>query len=850
MFEVVASGQAIPSNEYIKVGDRTIAVERYQAASQGQVKVDVWPSSANLGPNQQVRFNSVIVGSSNNSVVWTISPNLGSINTATGVYTAPPTPPPGQSVVVRAQSVADPTKSATAIVDFYAPSINGAYPLTGSFLNFYRNLGVNQWGIELSKMNEIDMKTVVIVAVGGLRVNSGDPLGYSLSGVGFLYPSDLIPVAERPSTDRLETILALADQKQMRVYLGSLQTYGDWTSGLEFTALREWNKRVAEEVISRYGHHPSLEGWYFTQELWMNWVKYYTSLNGSYYGTTLLKNYIDDMKVIDPTKPVSAAVVFKKTLGSNTALWLNPSELQSTTQAFLQATGLQILMPQDGGGAEEGAPPISELGSYFAGLKSAADAAGTGTALWSTVETFQQVTGLDNARFPPGSSARIQQQVNNVRPYVTGMVNWIYGNDMSDQATYYPVRASNLDREYRYVFRPASNPRQDVHLLSSYQYSVTPDPNRPDGANKLANRDGGGFDGYLLTDWVGHPDSSTGGIVRVTADLGAVKQISRVRALSLSMFSAGIRHPASMTVEVSSDGVQYTSVGSAGSQWQNTDDFSVGWTVVSSAVNARYIRCSFSHTWWMFLSEIEVLGAPYVPPPPPASIGISIDPGSVSLAANGTQQFIATVTNSVNTAVVWSVNQGDGTVNGGLYTAPPSVPSPRSILVKATLVADPTKSATAVVTLQPAVGQGGMTGTVNPSDGAGSSSVFTFEANALGGSVREVVFLMHETLASGANACWVQFNPNINTLFLSKDSGNWDWEDWDIIGTSGRKLNNSQCEVDLGNSSSTIYANRVEVRLSIRFKPGFSGTKHIYMTASDTAGNIDVWRYKGYWIVP
>ncbi len=87
-------------------------------------------------------------------------------------------------------------------------------------------------------MREIDMNTVVIVAVGGLRPVTGNAAAYTLSGVGLLYPSELIPVAERPVTDRLEMMLSLADQRGMKVYLGSLQTHQDWSTGLKFSAIR------------------------------------------------------------------------------------------------------------------------------------------------------------------------------------------------------------------------------------------------------------------------------------------------------------------------------------------------------------------------------------------------------------------------------------------------------------------------------------------------------------------------------------------------------------------------------------------------------------------------------------
>ncbi len=79
----------------------------------------------------------------------------------------------------------------------------------------------------------------------------------------------------------------------MKVYLGSLQTATDCTDGTEFAALRAYNQRVATEVIQRYGRHSSLRGWYFAQEIWMNWVKEY---GDCYDGTELLANWAADMK--------------------------------------------------------------------------------------------------------------------------------------------------------------------------------------------------------------------------------------------------------------------------------------------------------------------------------------------------------------------------------------------------------------------------------------------------------------------------------------------------------------------------------------------------------------------------
>jgi len=79
----------------------------------------------------------------------------------------------------------------------------------------------------------------------------------------------------------------------MRVSLGALQTATDWTDGTEFAALRAYNRAVAIEVIQHCERHSSLRGWYFPQEVWMNWMKEY---GACYDGTELLANWAADMR--------------------------------------------------------------------------------------------------------------------------------------------------------------------------------------------------------------------------------------------------------------------------------------------------------------------------------------------------------------------------------------------------------------------------------------------------------------------------------------------------------------------------------------------------------------------------
>jgi hypothetical protein len=89
-----------------------------------------------------------------------------------------------------------------------------------------------------------------------------------------------------------------------------------------------------------------------------------------------------------------------------------------------------------------------------------------------------------------------------------------------------------------------------------------------------------------------------------------------------------------------------------------------------------------------------------------SNVRVTISPTVASVPAGDTQQFTATVTGTANTAVAWSVNEtpgGDATVgtisSAGLYTAPPAIPSPDTVSVKATSIANKQESASAQVTI-------------------------------------------------------------------------------------------------------------------------------------------------------
>ena len=134
-----------------------------------------------------------------------------------------------------------------------------------------------------------------------------------------------------------------------------------------------------------------------------------------------------------------------------------------------------------------------------------------------------------------------------------------------------------------------------------------------------------------------------------------------------------------------------------------------------------------SRAFPFFVSLLLVLGGCSGPPP---AVTVRIDPNHARVHVGLSVQLTATVNNADNDAVTWQLG-GSGCsgeacgriTSDGLFTAPATVPDPPQVTVSAVSVADPSKSAMALITVLPAVEI-----TVTPADptvGVGRSLKFT-----------------------------------------------------------------------------------------------------------------------------
>ena len=128
-----------------------------------------------------------------------------------------------------------------------------------------KKLTDDQWREQVRGMHGIGMDVIVIQEVFRNQQYAGkhaiEKEGYK--GLAF-YPSGLypgrMPIAAR---DPLEAIFSEADKLGMYVFAGvGLYAWFDFTPGS-----LEWHKQVADELWERYGHHPSLYGWYVSAEI-------------------------------------------------------------------------------------------------------------------------------------------------------------------------------------------------------------------------------------------------------------------------------------------------------------------------------------------------------------------------------------------------------------------------------------------------------------------------------------------------------------------------------------------------------------------------------------------------------
>jgi hypothetical protein len=483
---------------------------------------------------------------------------------------------------------------------------------TGSFVTFDRHFTIQMWQRELATQAALGHKILILPGDGALMPKLGDSTSFTVNPKTLIYPSSIFP-ALPPQPDELGMLLTVADQFEMQVYVGSLQTYEAWSNGDEFNALHTYDPIVAREILARYGSHPSLNSgggnWYFSHELWLNWVQFY---GPTYYGISELATYVAQMKSISGRARIIEAPVFKK-VGSGLMPGLSSPEAGTCLAVLVSQSQVDIVAPQDGAGAQAGSPAVSELGDFYSEMRGALEtsiASGT-VQLWTTTETFQAAApGTESASgWQPAPVSRIRQQIAAEAPSVSQIIQFMYGWDMSPEATYTPVEADTLLAQY---IGDTSSPTPPAGGIVSY--TISPSWSYPDiFPSKLTNGTGGGFGQSLTGDWVGF-HGNPAGAVTVTVDLLGPRTVTGVHTLFAGSTMSGIYFPKAVVTEYSRDGgVSWLPLGSPNGQNVGIDNpqfYAVAWINATNRtpVTASHVRVTMNFCEWLFVGEVKVIG--------------------------------------------------------------------------------------------------------------------------------------------------------------------------------------------------------------------------------------------------
>jgi hypothetical protein len=137
---------------------------------------------------------------------------------------------------------------------------------------------------------------------------------------------------------------------------------------------------------------------------------------------------------------------------------------------------------------------------------------------------------------------------------------------------------------------------------------------------------------------------------------------------------------------------------------------------------------------------------------------------------------------------------------------------------------------------------------VTPDSGFGLTQQFSFVGSSPVGSGNvAALYMIFGLNVSAANSCYAKWVAATNQVFLLNDAGT-------TYGAgaapgSATTLSNSQCSVNLANTTFTPSGDDVTVDLAVSFTAKFVGPKKVYLNAVDLKGESSGWVQEGTWLV-
>jgi peptidoglycan/xylan/chitin deacetylase (PgdA/CDA1 family) len=622
------------------------------------VVVAVSPATQSLNVAQTQQFTATVTGTANQAVSWSVNDmaggnaTVGSID-ASGLYTAPAIPPSPNVVAVKATSVADPTRTAEATVTVVnpAPALTSISPSTV-------NAGSSDTTLTVTGTGFTQQSTVQL---------AGTPITTIFSGSSTQLTT-VVPAAQLASAGMLPATVVTPDpgggtSNTIDLAVLVVVSVSPATQSLNVTQTQQFTATVT-------GTTNQAVSWSVNDVAAGNATVGSIDASGLYIAPAVPPSpntvTVKAASVADPARAGTASVtvvnpaptlssIYPSTVDAgsgDTTLLVTGSGFASQSVVHLSDTPL----PTTFGSATQltALIPAAELvtaGMYAARVVTPSPGGGTSNTIDLVVLVLVAVSPATQSL----SATQTQQFTATVTGTANQAVSWSVNDVAGGNATVGSIGASGL------YTAPAIPPSPNVVTVKAASLA---DPSRSSSASVS----------------IDNPLPAIGAVSPFAVDAGSPDTTLTISGTGFTPQSTVMLGANTLSTTFGSS-TQLTATVPAG-QLASAGTLSV--TVATPSPGG-----GTSNT-----IDLAVL------------VVVAISPATQSLSVTRTQQFTATVTGTANQAVSWSVNDmagGNATVGSidasGLYTAPAIPPSPNVVAVKATSVADPTRTAEATVTV-------------------------------------------------------------------------------------------------------------------------------------------------------
>ncbi len=717
----------VPSNTVVDAaGDIYIAdfanhVIREVGSLRGtSLTVNVSPVTAMLYAGQQEQFSAAVFNTSNTAVNWSISPTGGSDSiTSSGLYTAPATVNMQQTVTITATSQADTSKSASATVTILRPipSLTVASSLSSSTygqpvtftatissgptgtVTFFADGGAIGTGTISGGQATYTTSTLVVGShsitaswpgnsnyapalssgitqtvsqtTPTLTWNTPSPIDYGVVLGAMQLDATTSVAGTFTYTPSAGTVLSPGAQTLSVTFTPSDTTdYTTATDSVQLTVLSTLAPGIIATVAGNWdSDYPSGDGGPATAATFSNPQGLAMDSAGNY--------YIADPFSYDVRKVTAATGIITTVAGTGTGGYsgdggpATAAQLSGTTSVAVDSVG-NLYIADDNNVVIRKVTASTGIITTIAGNGRWGYSGDGGPALSAELanQLAVAVDGAGNLYIADGFNMVVRKVSAS-----TGIITTIAGNGTAGYTgDGGPATSAELNWPYGVAVDSAGNV-YIADLGNNVIREVTP-------SGTITTVAGNGTQGYK-------GDGSSA----LSAELNQPQGVSLDSAGNLYISDTGnnvIREVSSGTITTVAGNGVYGYSGDGGPAIDGELEIPSN-TVVDAAGNI-YIADFCNHV----IREVgSVAGL----------VTVSVSPQSATLYAGQQTRFSATVTNTSNTAVSWTVSPaGAGTIDSsGNYTAPSLITTEQTITITVQSQANPSATATATVTLLPPI---------------------------------------------------------------------------------------------------------------------------------------------------